>query len=100
MYVYRRVISKHLFFFETVSFCAISYFVDYRNMPQEKRVRFNEVALEYNGREFVSVRPVPLLPGDDDDDYEDDIMYEQFIMNMQEQEIFRKFFNSPKHFRS
>lgn len=69
-------------------------------MPQEeKKVRFNEVALEYNGRQFVSVRPVPLLPSDDDDDYdEDDIMYEQFMMNMQEQERFRRMYNSTKQY--
>lgn len=35
-----------------------------------KRVRFNEVALEYNGRQCVSITPVRLLPSDDD--YDDD----------------------------
>lgn len=46
-------------------------------MSQEiKKVRFNEVALEYKGRQYVSVRPVPLLPPDYDNDDDDEMGYE------------------------
>lgn len=43
-------------------------------MSEERRkVRFNEIALEYDGYKYVSIKPVPLLPGDNDDE---DITYD------------------------
>lgn len=43
-----------------------------------KKVRFNEVALEYNGRQYVSIRPVHLLPSDDDTNEDDEVMVYDF----------------------
>lgn len=57
------------------------FFVVAKNsiMSQDrKRVRFSEVALEYNGRQYVSIRPVPLLPSDDDTYDNDQEMGYQF----------------------
>lgn len=47
--------------------------------PQEmKKVRFNGVALEYNGRNYVSVRPVPLLRSDNENGDDDEEMMLDF----------------------